>query len=80
MLKVGDEGSNFDLVSGGWRSLGKQMISSVNYLSENIREVFGTIIKLTECIVPYYCVKWVLMGKLMVDIFLILYIANEMSL
>ena len=60
MLKVGDEGSNFDLVSGGWRSLGKQMIPSVNYLPENIREVFGTIIN---------CVKWVLMGKLMVDIF-----------
>ena len=64
MLKVGDEGSNFDLVSGGWRSLGKQMIPSVNYLPENIREVFGTIIKPTECIVPYYCVKWVLNGKI----------------
>ena len=53
MLKVADEGSNFDLVSGGWRSLGKQMIPSVNYLSENIREVFGTTIKPTECIVRY---------------------------
>ena len=53
MLKVGDEGSNFDLVSGGWRSLGKQMIPSVNYLPENIREVFGTTIKPTECIVRY---------------------------
>ena len=63
MLKVGDEGSNFDLVSGGWRSLGKQMIPSVNYLSENIREVFGTIIKPTG-IVPFYCVKWVLNGKI----------------